>query len=321
MCRTRLNVERWGLSGEVVEGCIRDSAFLKNIHVPCTQSSSTQYTKDLQFVKNIHGATYSQVELGLRLGHHVFIKKPVILGKSLLYEACIQQVVKESLERGGFPKGAAKVYDVFKLVNGSTCFSMEIFDEAVPLSILIASKETSETLTVLILELLFQLCAMLWHLDTDLGMNHRDLKPSNIMVEEHAIRPLTLRIGTKNIYIQSRYTLSLVDFGFSCLGSTDTHISDIAIGGVYPAIDPCPKDGRDLYMFLAFLYMECKSHMGADLKVYFAKWLKNDSTGILGKIDAKGHDFSDWIYFITGSNRITKFECTPINVIQDLLDM
>jgi len=225
--------------------------------------------------------------------------------------------VRESLIRGGFVRGAAQVYDVFKLKDRSVCFSMEVFQEARPLSVLLPTIPDSE-ITGAILELLLQLSAMLGHLSADIGMNHRDLKPSNLMLEFHTPRPLQLKVGSHSVTIQSRFTLSLVDFGFSCIGSTDTQVSDIAIGDVYSGADPCPKDGRDLFMFLAFLYMDCGARIQPDLKRCFAKWLHNGATGILGKIDKLGHEFDPWIYFITGSERIRHFDSTPEAIFMDL---
>jgi len=234
-----------------------------------------------------------------------------------LYEACIQQIVKLSLNRGGFPRGAAGVYDIFRTTDRCVCFSMEVFQDAVPLTVLLP---TLTAVTPVILELLLQLCAMLYHLHNDIGMNHRDLKPSNLMIETRAEPgPMTLKVGTQTVTIQSRYTISLIDFGFSCVGDKRTQKADLAIGDVYGITDPCPKEGRDLYMFLAFLYSECGSMLVPDLKACFGKWLQNSRTGILAKIDKMGHDFDSWIYFITGSDEILKFSCVPEVVFQDLV--
>ena len=212
-------------------------------------------------------------------------------------------------------RGAAPVYDVFRLNDRSICFSMEVFQAAIPLTILL---QREQDITGLLLEILLQLSAMLWYLAQDLGMNHRDLKPSNLMIETHAPKPLTLRVRDRTLILQSRYTVSLVDFGFSCIGNKETQVSDIAIGEVYSKGDPCPKEGRDLYMFLAFLYADCGSRLAPELRACFAKWLQDGSTRILEKIDQFGHEFDPWIYFITGSERIKKFDCCPVNVFEDL---
>jgi len=148
----------------------------------------------------------------------------------------------------------------------------------------------------------------------------RDLKPSNLMIEKRTEPvPITLRVGFDVITLQSHYTISLIDFGFSCIGNQETQKADLAIGNVYGTGDPCPKEGRDLYMFLAFLYIECGSKLAPDLKACFGSWLQESTTGILKKIDRMGHEFDPWIYFITGSERIKKFSCGPAAVFRDLI--
>lgn len=277
------------------------------------------------------GAMYSYVEVGVRQTavtdssdsglEYVFIKRPLVGGKSLLYEACMQQIVKDSLDRGGFVRGAAGVHDVFRLHDGSICFSMEIFQTAQPLNVVLKQVGDAE-LTPMLLEILLQLCAMLWHLATDIGMNHRDLKPSNLMVEVHEPRPLVLCVGTNRVEIVSRYSLSLVDFGFSCIGQSDTQMSDLSLGtGVYSKLDPCPKGGRDVYMFLAFLYIDCWRRLRSDFRSYFVKWLQDDVTGIVSRLERHGQEFDKWIYFITGNERIQRFGSEPCTIFQDLLEL
>ena len=332
-CQTLFDLERIGLEGK---GCIRIPLFLSSIQIPCKQNiiNPSVYIqspyKILETVANLSGSSFSIVELGLRTvkqpyggsfhQQRVFIKRPLVPGKSLLYEACIQQIVKDSLDRGNFVRGAAAVHDVFKLADGSVAFSMEVFETALPLSAMLPSLNGA-SLTGTVLELLLQLSAMLWHLSTDLGMNHRDLKPSNIMIETHGGRFMTLKVADQTLTIHSKFTISLVDFGFSCIGKNSTQVADITIGDVYSKEDPCPKDGRDLFMFLAFLYMDVGSRIGSDLKAYFAKWLQNNVTGIIGKIDRLGHEFDPWIYFIAGNESVRKFDCGPEHIFRDLREL
>jgi serine/threonine protein kinase len=325
-CNTVFDLSAVGLEGI---GCIRNPAFLASIKVPCHQNivNPVEYIhtadKSLVMLRNLPGSTYSHIELGRRtykgVSQYVFIKRPIINGRSLLYEACIQQIVKQSLTRGGFPRGAAAVYDIFRTTDRCVCFSMEVFQDAVPLTVLLPTL-TDGAVTQVILELLLQICAMLYHLEHDIGMNHRDLKPSNLMIETRGSPvPMTLRVGLQTVTLQSKYTISLVDFGFSCIGNRATQKADIAIGEVYGSLDPCPKVGRDLYMFLAFLYIDCGARAANDLKACFGKWLNNHSTGILEKIDKMGHEFDPWIYFITGSEQILKFGTSPEAVFGDLV--
>ena len=317
-CSTWFDLSRVGLSGE---GCIRSAAFLSTIRVPCTQNVVTphHYTKTLTAIKPLPGATYSRIELGLSsTGNPLFIKSPLLPGKSLLYEACIQQIVRDSLDRGSFVKGAPRVVDVFRLLDGSICFSMDLIQNAKPLGDLIAS--TAE-LTPLLLDVLLNLTAMLAHLEADIGMNHRDLKPSNLLVETHEPRPRLLTLGGLPYSVLSSYSITLVDFGFSCIGNSTTRRSDLALGDVYGLTDPCPKKGRDLFMFLAFLYMECGKRIAPDVRRLFGSWLQNGKTGLLAKIDTYGHEFDQWIYFITGNEQVAAFDCCPSRVFQDLVTL
>jgi hypothetical protein len=86
--------------------------------------------------------------------------------------------------------------------------------------------------------------------------------------------------------------------------------------------DPCPKDGRDMFMFFSFLYLQLHTKYGdrdlTAVKSYFEKWLENDVTGILNKIEKMGADFDKWIYFITGNDKIKRFKCTPEVIFNDL---
>jgi len=310
-CTTWFDMAMVGLPS--AQGCIRDAAFLSAIRVPCTQHIITPslYTPTLTAIRPLPGSTYSRIELGTTSPHgtQVFIKSPLLPGKSLLYEACIQQLVRLSLDRGGFPNGAPRILEVFRLLNGSVSCSMDLVRNAKPLSDLIAS---CTELTPLILDVLLHVSAMLAHLETDIGMNHRDLKPSNLLVETHEPRERVLCVEGRPYRILSPHTITLIDFGFSCIG-------ELAIGDVYGSADPCPKKGRDLFMFLAFLYMECGRRIAPDLRRLFGQWLQNGKTGLLSKLDRYGHEFDQWIYFITGNERVASFDCYPGRVFQDLL--
>ena len=242
----------------------------------------------------------------------------MMAGKSLLYEACIQQIVRDPLDRAAFPKGAPRVVDVFRLLDGSICFSMDLIQNAKPLSDLLPPVSD---LTPLLLDILLNLTAMLAHLEADIGMNHRDLKPSNLLVETHEPRPRTLRVHGTSYSVLSSITITLIDFGFSCIGDVGTGKADVAIGDVYGSGDPCPKRGRDLFMFLAFLYMECGKRIAPDLRRLFGTWLQNGKTGLLSKLETYGHEFDQWIYFITGNEQVAAFDCYPVRVFRDLVQL
>jgi serine/threonine protein kinase len=323
-CDSHVNLAQFGIDAS---GCIRDSGWLASLKVPCNQSLLVPalYVETLQKkvcqVKTIATGSFGAIDIATRTdtssSSTVFVKKPKINGKSLLYEALIQDKVQKTLLEGGFPTGAPKVLDIFKLHDGSVCFTMEIIETAETLQEIL-DKAKKEDMAPILVESLFQVCAMLWCLETKIGMNHRDLKPSNLLVRRHSPISKTLKIGDKNLDIESKFTLTFIDFGFSCIGSTTTQKADIALSNVYHPSDPCPKDGRDLYSFLAFIYAEHWTKLPADLLCLFETWLTvpgSKLTDFLRKYKGKANE---WIYFVTGNVGIKKFDCCPCRIVSDL---
>jgi serine/threonine protein kinase len=159
---------------------------------------------------------------------------------------------------------------------------------------------------------------MVWYLDTTLGINHRDLKPSNFLITEHEPKLRILQIEDEIIEIESKYSLTFIDFGFSCLGSTDTHISDISLSTVYSRADPCPKEGRDMYLFLAFLYIDFYSKLPSKLLSLFEVWLNIPGSNIMSFMRKDKETTKKWIYFIAGNENIKKFNSSPSKIVKDL---
>jgi len=313
------------------EGCIKDSKWLHRVQVPCTQSIMNQGllinigSKKLQLLKTVAHGSFGSIDLGLYESgikgekvKEVYIKRPLFAGKSLLYEACIQQLVGEHLELIGFPTGAPKVIAIFKLLDGSICFAMEQIENATTLSELLGECK-QEDISEIIIDCLLQVCAMLWYLESELGINHRDLKPSNFLVVSHPPEDKVLVIDDDMIEINSKYSISFIDFGFSCIGSTETNKADISLSTVYSKQDACPKEGRDLYLFLAFLYMEFYSKFEPELLEIFNKWLELPAVNMPIFLRKHGIKAKEWIYFYTGNPSVTSFNTCPSRIIKDLV--
>ena len=323
-CDSKVTLSKFGLEGE---GCIRNSQWLASITVPCKQSLLVPALfydttdKKICQLKTVATGTFGAIDVAQRIdasgASNVFVKKPRIAGRSLLYEALLQDKVQQSLEKGGFPTGAPRVHDIFKLRDGSVCFTMELIEAAETLETVLASAADGDLATILV-EALLQVCAMIWHLETALGMNHRDLKPSNLLVRRHAPVARTLVIGERRLEIESRFTITFIDFGFSCMGSAVTQKADIALSTVYAASDPCPKQGRDMYSFLAFIYAELWNRLPADLACLFENWLHVPGAKMTGFLRKNKTAAKDWIYFLTGNVDIKAFDCCPCRIVGDL---
>lgn len=314
--------------GILSSGCLRDSTWLSTISVLCNQSLFNQAVYiDLPNVKLTCVKTVSQGKFGsideavyetATKKQKVYVKRPIIAGKNLLYEACIQKLVGEKLSSIGFPTGAPKLCSIFRLRDDSICFAMEQIDSAVTLDKYLDLVPNTQ-LSNIIVDCLLQLSAMVWYLDSILGTNHRDLKPSNFLIVEHP-HPIRKIITIENeiLELNSTHSLTFIDFGFSCLGSTETHISDISLSTVYSKADPCPKEGRDMYLFIAFLYIKYISYLPPKLISLFESWLDVPGTNLCSFMRKDKDNSKKWIYFITGNENITKFNSCPIQIIKDL---
>jgi serine/threonine protein kinase len=323
-CRAWISLDSLGL---FVQGCLKDIAWFNSLVIPCNHSIFNQSVfidipeNKLICIKNVAHGKFGYIDLAsfeTKSKHlNVYVKRPILSGKSLLYEACIQKLVKENLTYIGFPTGAPDVLKLFRLRDNSVCFAMEEIDGATTLDKFIDSIPHSQISSVIV-DCLLQLSAMVWYLDTTLGINHRDLKPSNFLITEHEPKLRILQIEDEIIEIESKYSLTFIDFGFSCLGSTDTHISDISLSTVYSRADPCPKEGRDMYLFLAFLYIDFYSKLPSKLLSLFEVWLNIPGSNIMSFMRKDKETTKKWIYFIAGNENIKKFNSSPSKIVKDL---
>ena len=324
-CPARIRLDSIGIQEE---GCLIDTKWINSIIIPSTQSiiNPSKYIDSseckLQCLKNISHGKFGYIDLALYkkgdISQDVYVKRPIIPGKSLFYEACIQKLVGDSLANIGFPTGAPRLLSIFRLRDNSICFAMEQIEGAKTLDKYLDSVPRGQIAEVVI-DCLLQLCAMVWHLDRTLGINHRDLKPSNfLIVERDAIERKILTIDCDILEIDSKHDLTFIDFGFSCLGSTETHKSDISLSTVYSKEDPCPKEGRDMYLFLAFLYIDYHMLLPLKLLQLFESWLDISNSNLCKFIQKDKQSAKEWIYWITGNEKIKRFNTCPCRIIKDL---
>ena len=321
------------LFGEIIQGCLRDLEWIKSLQIPCYQSTSNPFLyidlpeKKLKCIRNVSHGAFGFIDLALYdTGNDVreiYVKRPIINGKNLLLEACIQKMVGEKLKIIGFPTGAPKVLEIFKLHYGSICFAMEPIDKAITLDRYLENT-SHHVISGVLIECLLQLSSMMWYLSNMIGIDHRDLKPSNFLIVEHE-QPVSkiLTIDTEIIEIESKYSLTLIDFGFSCIGSTETHITDISLSSVYSKKDPCPKDGRDMYLFIGLVYIDFHERIPPALRILFESWLDVPYTNLSRFIriynDKQYAKF--WLYFIAGNEAVIKYPCCPTRILRDLYSL
>jgi serine/threonine protein kinase len=324
-CGAWISLDSVGINAH---GCLRDSDWLSSITVPNNQSIFNQGvyidlpSEKLSCIRNVAHGKFGYIDLAKydtkSKSQEVYVKRPIISGKSLIYEACIQKLVGDNLSNIGFPTGAPKLLSIFRLKDNSTCFAMEQIPNSLTLDKYLESLSKAQISNVII-DCLLQLSAMIWHLDTNIGINHRDLKPSNFLIVEHD-KPIRRIINIEDdiLEIESHCSLTFIDFGFSCLGSTETHICDISLSTVYSKSDPCPKEGRDMYLFLAFLYIDYYNKLPSKLISLFESWLQIPGTNLCSFMRKDKENSKKWLYFMAGNESIKKFNSCPSKIIKDL---
>ena len=324
MCVLNRRCYAW-ISIAGLEGCLRNpSTWLDSRRIPCYQpiDQSSVYidreNESLVCVRNLSHGALGNIDLAVyrKDGEekYVYVKRPIIVGQSLLQEAAIQQLVSLRLDDNGFINGASRVLCVFALRDRSVGFAMEPIQGAVTFDRYLNSI-SDECLPNAILDCLVQLCAIGWYLDQQLGVNHRDLSPCNFMVVDHSPRIKILTIENEIIDLSSSRSLTLIDFGFSCIGDRETHVADLSLSTVYPKNDPCPKEGRDLYLFLGLLYIDYHSRFPPQLHSLFESWLQPKFCKFMR---SERESAKQWLYVMVGNSSITRLRIGPVQVINDL---
>lgn len=334
ICHSVVDLGDFNLEGLVGKGCIADRDWIESIKVPCYRSTSDPTllidipNHKVRSIVPLEDGAHGVIEGGFRtinnVTQRIIVKRAKTAGISLLKEALVQKVVFHSLVKGGFPNGAPNVYDIIGLEDNTVCFSMEP-KIGVKLQDIIDEKDYAE-LSKLIVEVLIQLSAMMCHLVNDIGMNHRDLKPTNIIIikrDKHIDR--VLDVGNMSVKLRCHFDICFVDFGFSCIGIGDGKGGgSLKISNEYPPDDPCPKIGRDLYMFLAFMYFYVHHKLVKPLDKLFQKWLNTrgcemtDYLRVAVEPSARRYVMES-IYHICGNPEVTNLKATtPEAIVRDL---
>lgn len=281
--------------------------------------------RKLEFIREIDKGSYGKICLCKRWTvsrgeHFVFTKIQKKINKdtndSFIKEAIIQKEVAKCLREHGFEKGSPDVLDLFKLYDGTICFSMEMFYGSQRMDNYIKNFDKSDItlFSGFIIELIVQVVSMLDILQKKLGLNHRDLNTSNILIQKLDTRKVICL--DKDIRISTNYSISIIDFGISCMGC------NIQLGKVYPANDICPKPGRDIFLFLALFFCEFSKFILGPIRQYFKKWIERDYGKFCGKKIWKFLNHVEkgdyWIYWLSSQADIKEFPFTSMGIIKDL---
>jgi serine/threonine protein kinase len=266
---------------------------------------------ELQTHGILNEGTYGQILHGVRdKKHSVVIKKPKHTTHSLEQEALTQHLVFLTLESAGIRGAISRVYDIYEYA-GEVRFSMEHIHGVSSIQFLLQS---SDPVSVLV-EILSQVAFLLAFLEQTLHLDHRDLKPTNLWIRSTPVQYRGV-IGGEVWEIRSPFQVVLLDFGFACIGSSVNVGRDI-----FPDIDPCPKEGRDLFQFLISMWSvkEVRSLLPTSLHGCIDELLKYQSISYSDLAQQTPH--STWSYLVVANPTFSHPPLHPRNVLWKLADI
>jgi serine/threonine protein kinase len=271
----------------------------------------------LFFTGNVGHGSYGTIHLAMRSlpsgeKHEVVCKQPKMKELNQVLEAILQHISHLTLKEQGIPWAVPCVYDLFWR-NKETWFSMEHVRGTNLLRWIRMSTQPDCDILLLI----SQVALILSILQQNCGLDHRDMKIDNLMIREIPCS-IVAKVGGNTWKLEAAFQVVILDFGFACLGSlpagTDAVIN---LGEVLPPMDPCPKEGRDMFHFLvSILSLEpIRERMSPFLISHFDEWLniKGKNFGSM----ARKWGQKDWVHLLTGQRDFRAPACSPLLLLEN----
>jgi hypothetical protein len=238
---------------------------------------------------------------------HILIKSSRLPEMNLKLEGIVQYLSRTCMIKHNMPWAIPTIYDIYQY-KGRMSFTMEYIHGKYLHEWFQKTKEPDLDFY----RIMTQLCIMLCILHNCLEMDHRDLKSDNLFLRNE---PCSLQFQQdSSVYIfQCPFQLSILDFGFACLGN------HIGLGTeVLPALDPCPKEGRDLFHFLvSVLSIESiRKRLSPSTLDQIDSWLGTKYASMAKRFaNAK----EPWVYLISSSAEFRSVTSSARRVFHDIV--
>ena len=243
----------------------------------------------------------------------ICIKRPMEADFSLCAEALIQWICSRSLEAAGIYGAVPAVHDIFQYA-GETRFSMDFIEGVSAVDALLSSNEPDR----MWLQILSQAALILGYLEEHIHLDHRDLKANNLWIRPRPVN-YSLSVGGTQWAVSAPFQVVILDFGFSCIGNDSGNAVVSLSDGVIPKIDPCPKEGRDLFQLIASMWSvkEVRERIGPDVAEDIELLLRNRAASYIDMV--KDTARSHWLIYLTVSHHLFRHPpLHPLSLLQKL---
>lgn len=229
---------------------------------------------------------------------------------NVLTEGLLQFISYTVLKKYNIHYMVSKVYDLYKRKDNTIFFSMQKIKGK---NILEFLKESSYPERDFI-DIMIQVCILLYILKNDIYLDHRDLRYTNLFIVN---KPTNIHfINEKKYILNTKFHICLLDFGLACIGP---NITTLNAGEVYNSNEVCLKPGRDIFLIISSLM--CLKEFRDKLSESFLKiietWFKYKNTDY-SKI-AKAS--CNWTYILTSENNFNFPFFIPENFLSYLYDL
>jgi serine/threonine protein kinase len=204
----------------------------------------------IQYKKMINRGGYGNISRIIRsppLGE-LCIKTPHKSDFSLCPEALLQWVASQALKTAGIHGAIPHIYDIFQYA-GETRFTMDFIGGVSAVQAVVDAADPDK----IWLQILAQVSLILGFLEERIHLDHRDLKADNLWIRQAPVS-YHLTVGGIAWRLEAPFQVVILDFGFACLGGADGNATVSLSDGLLPKIDPCPKEGRDLFQLVASMW-------------------------------------------------------------------
>lgn len=236
----------------------------------------------------------------------------------LFLEALFQWKLYNELIAYGIQSSVPKVFDIFTYKpTGDVWFTMEAFEPLLLSKWCITNLPSSPPNTFVYL--LLQIALVLEVFENALRIDHRDLKVNNILVVDEPVKFEVTWKGKAEV-LHFPFRIVFVDFGFACI----QRLLDLREGDGLPPLDPCPKEGRDIFQVLVSLWSV--GTIRGFLEAFWGGWIReriqNASQSIKANCVSLTESASslDWMYTVTDCEAFSAPLCAPYRIIKDCLE-
>jgi serine/threonine protein kinase len=240
------------------------------------------------------------------------VKTPHKSEYSLCSEAILQWLASQTLKEAGIHGAIPHIYDIFQYA-GETRFSMDYIKGVSAAEAVSAAANPDD----MWLQILGQVSLLLGYLEEKICLDHRDLKADNIWIRPTPV-DYSLMVGGIRWRLKSTFQVVIMDFGFACLGDEEGNAIVSLSDGIVPKIDPCPKEGRDLFQLIASMWSIPIIRARASEAVHEAmkSFMSHRGASFIDLIHRKLH--AHWIYLAVSDSA---FSHPPLNPASLLLKL